>query len=134
MRAERSRGSHIRSPSSRNELIEKEIRQKARQCRAFFFFAVVLFRTLQCTNFLRPYFYWRYVGRRAYEFHDCHDDVDAGRGFEIATAAARACSTAMQGYPVPTIKKKRVCVVTYRHSGGQLFENSFPPRSNVNNL
>jgi hypothetical protein len=59
---------------------------------------------------------------------------DAGHAFEIATAAARACRTALQGYPVPTIKKKRACVVTYQHSGGQLFEKSFPPRSNVNNL
>jgi hypothetical protein len=57
-----------------------------------------------------------------------------GLPFEIAIAIARACSSALQGYPVPTIKKKRVCVVTYRHSGGQLFENSIPPRSNVNNL
>jgi hypothetical protein len=31
-------------------------------------------------------------------------------------------------------KKKRVRVVTYRHSGGQLFENSFPPGPNINKL
>jgi hypothetical protein len=65
MRAERSRGSRIRSPSSRNELIEKEIRQKARQCRAFFFFVGVLPCTLRRANFLRPYFYRLYVGKRA---------------------------------------------------------------------
>jgi hypothetical protein len=134
MRAERSRGSRIRSPSSRNELIEKEIRQKARHCRAFLFLAAILVRTLQWRNFSHPYFYWHYVGKRAYESHDHHDDIDAGYAFEIATAAVRACSIVLQGYPIPTIKKKRVCVVTYRHSGVPLFENSFPPRSNVNNL
>jgi hypothetical protein len=37
MRAERSRGWRIRSQSWRNELIETDIRQKARQCRAFSF-------------------------------------------------------------------------------------------------
>jgi hypothetical protein len=51
MRAERSRGSRIRSPSWRNELIEKEIRKKARQCRAFVF-VPVLHRGLR-TRFLR---------------------------------------------------------------------------------
>ena len=40
----------------------------------------------------------------------------------------------LRGYPASTSKKKRVCVVTYRHSGGELFENSLRPRSNVNNL
>jgi hypothetical protein len=43
-------------------------------------------------------------------------------------------TTAPQGYPVPMSKKKRVCVVTYQHSGDKLFENSCPPRSNVNKL
>jgi hypothetical protein len=37
MRAEKYRGSRIRSPSWRNELKENEVRQKARQCRAFSF-------------------------------------------------------------------------------------------------
>jgi hypothetical protein len=54
--------------------------------------------------------------------------------FEIATAIARAHPKALQGYPLATSKKKRVCVVTYRHSGDKLFENSYPPRSNVNKL
>ena len=39
-----------------------------------------------------------------------------------------------QGYPIPTIKKKRACIVTYRHSGERLLENSFPPYSIVNKL
>jgi hypothetical protein len=38
------------------------------------------------------------------------------------------------GYPISTSKKKRVCVVTYRHSGYELLKNSLSPRSNVNNL
>jgi hypothetical protein len=31
-------------------------------------------------------------------------------------------------------QKKRVCVVTYRHSGEELFENSLRRASKVNNL
>jgi hypothetical protein len=68
---------------------------------------------------------------------DGRDDLSPvmiGHAFEIATATARRRSTAPQGYPLPTSKKKRACVVTYRHSGEQLFENSFLPRSNINNL
>jgi hypothetical protein len=43
-------------------------------------------------------------------------------------------SRASQGYPLPMSKKKRACVVTYRHSGEELFEKSSLPYSNVNNL
>jgi hypothetical protein len=75
---------------------------------------------------------------RAYEFCGRRNDIECrlliGLAFEIAIATTHVHSAALQGYPIPTIKKKRACVVTYRHSGGQLFENSFPPRSNVNNL
>jgi hypothetical protein len=42
MRAERSRGSRIRSQSWRNELIEKDIRQKGPAMPGFFFFALAL--------------------------------------------------------------------------------------------
>jgi hypothetical protein len=42
--------------------------------------------------------------------------------------------SASQGYPLPMSKKKRACVVTYRHSGEELFEKSSLPYSNVNNL
>jgi hypothetical protein len=58
----------------------------------------------------------------------------ARQAFEIAIAAAPLCSKALKGYPVSTSKKKRACVVTYRHSGDRLFENSIPFGSNVNNL
>jgi hypothetical protein len=57
-----------------------------------------------------------------------------GLTFEIAIAAAIGRSTLLQGYPVPTSKKKRACVVTYRHSEDRWFENSISPRSNVNDL
>jgi hypothetical protein len=57
-----------------------------------------------------------------------------GYAFEIAIAAARHRPRVLQGYPVPTIKKKRACLVTYRHSGEGLFENYLPPRSNVTKL
>jgi hypothetical protein len=56
------------------------------------------------------------------------------RSFEIATALARARAIALKGYPVQTSKKKRACVVTYRHSGEQLFEISLSASSNVTNL
>jgi hypothetical protein len=39
-----------------------------------------------------------------------------------------------RGYPLPTSKKKRACVVTYRHSGEQLFKNSVLPRPIINDL
>jgi hypothetical protein len=57
-----------------------------------------------------------------------------GHAFEIAIAAARQRRRVLRGYPVPTIKKKRACLVTYRHSGEGLFENYLLPRSNVTNL
>ena len=49
-------------------------------------------------------------------------------------AAAIGCAATFQGYPRATSKKKRVCVVTYRHSDNGLFENSLPPPSNMTNL
>jgi hypothetical protein len=57
-----------------------------------------------------------------------------GHAFEIATLTSRRRSALPQGYPIPTIKKKRVCVATYQHSGGLLFENRISPRSNVTDL
>jgi hypothetical protein len=50
-----------------------------------------------------------------------------GHTLQKAIAAARAFRKTLQGYPIPTIKKKRACVVTYRHSGERLLENSAPP-------
>jgi hypothetical protein len=58
----------------------------------------------------------------------------ARQAFEIATATTPFCSEALKGYPISTSKKKRACVVTYRHSGDRLFKNSFPHDPNVNNL
>jgi hypothetical protein len=57
-----------------------------------------------------------------------------GLDFEIATASAASRSSVLRGYPVPTIKKKRACVVTYRHSGEELFENCSSPYSTVTDL
>jgi hypothetical protein len=51
---------------------------------------------------------------------------------KISRAICRIASC--EGYPSLTSKKKRVCVVTYRHSDSGLFENSLPPRPNLNNL
>jgi hypothetical protein len=56
-----------------------------------------------------------------------------GHAFERAIAAKRRTSKAFQGYPIPTNKKNRACIATYRHSGERLLENSFPPHLNVNN-
>jgi hypothetical protein len=46
----------------------------------------------------------------------------------------RDCDRAQRTNEVTLFRraKKRVCVVTYRHSGHLLFENSVLPRSNVN--
>jgi hypothetical protein len=57
-----------------------------------------------------------------------------GLTFEIAIAAATRRATRLKGYPIPMSKKKRACVVTYRHSEDRWFENSIPPRSKVNDL
>jgi hypothetical protein len=57
MRAERFRGWRIRSPSWRNELIEKDIRQKARQCRAFSFRGRVAPWIAAREILAHPYFY-----------------------------------------------------------------------------
>jgi hypothetical protein len=43
-------------------------------------------------------------------------------------------SCSFEGYPQSTSKKKRVCIVTYRHSDAGLFENSLRPLPNVNDL
>src|SRR6202035_1623506 len=56
--------------------------------------------------------------------------IDRAR-FGNSNTAAPAHRRPPQGYPSPTSKKKRACVVTYRHSGEGLFENCFPPHFNV---
>src|ERR1700730_4009166 len=134
MRAERSRGSRIRSPNSRNELIEKEIRQKVRMP-GFFLFSSVLFRTLRLAHFLDPYFFvpLQEGGRNRPPQRNCCRLL-IGQGFAIASATALQRSSPLQGYPAPTNKKKRACVATYQHSGDQLFENWPRPRPNVNDL
>jgi hypothetical protein len=60
--------------------------------------------------------------------------INDRRAFETAIANAQPRSAVSQGYPLPTNKKNRVCVATYRHSGEQLLENSFPPHSNLAGL
>ena len=153
MRAGKFRGWRIRSPSSRNELIESDICQQARQCRAFLFpgflfpklFTSALYgsavtgstdcavRNSQRSVFLLTPFrsadgecrWWvRRYGHRPL----------TGHAFEIAIATASPHSTTPRGYPVSMSKKKRACVVTYRHSGERLFENSVLPHTNVNIL
>jgi hypothetical protein len=57
------------------------------------------------------------------------EDIALGK---IARQIYRIASS--EGYPSSMSKKKRVCVVTYRHSDSGLFENSLPPRPNLNNL
>jgi hypothetical protein len=54
-----------------------------------------------------------------------------GLSFEIATALSAMHRETLQGYPVPTSKKKHACVVTYQHSGEELFENCALPYSIV---
>jgi hypothetical protein len=99
----------------------------------FFFFGVVA-RPISLCEILGGRFFsdgpLPYVARRAYEARQ----LLIALVFEKATATAQPRSKPYRGYPVPTSKKKRVCVVTYRHSGHLLFENSVLPRSNVNDL
>jgi hypothetical protein len=79
-----------------------------------------------------------YARGQVYKARDDRDNIDCrlliAQVFEIAITIARRCTRLPQGYPVPTSKKKRVYVVTYRHSGEHLSENSVLPRSNVNDL
>jgi hypothetical protein len=140
MRAERFRGWRIRSPSWRNELIEKDIRQKARQCRAFSFRGRVAPWIAACEILAGQYFYRPHLRRmkqaglmKAPAGRSDPEGRMTGHAFERAIAAKRRASKAFQGYPVPTNKKNRACIATYRHSGERLLENSFPPHLNVNN-
>src|ERR1700694_4844934 len=135
MRAERSRASRIRSPNSPNELMEKEIRQKARECRAFFFFpAYCSTRSGVRISGIRTFTYpMQEGGRNRPPQRNCCRLL-IGQGFAIASATALQRSSPLQGYPAPMNKKKRACVATYRHSGDQLFENWLRPRPNVNDL
>jgi hypothetical protein len=51
---------------------------------------------------------------------------------EIAIVSGRGMF--FEGYPWPMSKKKRACVVTYRHSDDGLFENSLRPSPNITDL
>jgi hypothetical protein len=136
MPAERSRGSRIKSPNSRNKITDRKkySSEKARRIAGLFLFRRRIARPISVCEILAARFFsdgiLPYVGRRAYEARQ----LLIALVFEKATATARPGSKNPRGYPVPTSKKKRVCVVTYRHSGHLLFENSVLPRSNVNDL
>jgi len=102
MRAEKFRGSRIRSPSSQNELNRIEICQEARQRRAFFFFSistrVKLYQHTLCPVILRA----RACGRlERFEFVACHN-----RQFAITPALVAAKSTMLQGLPCSNEQKK----------------------------
>jgi hypothetical protein len=137
MRAGKFRGSRTRSPSSPNELNEKVIRQKPGSA-GLFFGKRSLHHLQRQAKPLRAIILLAYVRRRTYEVHDGRDENDVAglivQASEIATPVARAHREAREGYPVPTSKKKRACIVTYRHSGEVLFENSLSPYFNFNNL
>jgi hypothetical protein len=138
MRAGKFRGSRTRSPSWPNELNEKVIRQKPGSAGLF------SFGNAPCTTRngrrkpLRAIILLAYVRRRTYEVQDGRDENDAAglitQASQITTPVARVHREAREGYPVPTSKKKRACIVTYRHSGEVLFENSLSPYFNFNNL
>jgi hypothetical protein len=53
---------------------------------------------------------------------------------KLQSQAQSAAWRSVEGYPSSMSKKKRVCVVTYRHSDGVLFENSPWPAPNMTNL
>jgi hypothetical protein len=82
MRAERSRGSRIRSQSSRNELIKEIFVKEARHCRASSVSSasaqpVSASRNSDCPRIFTVFFL-PYVRRRVYKARDDRDDVDAG--------------------------------------------------------
>ena len=140
MRAEKSRVSRIRSPSSRNELIETEIRQKARRRRAFSFCRQVASPITACDVFSGQYFYGR-----------CSAVQQAGlmpRAM-AATLLTRAieshsplrpkprCTSELKtavGYPVSTRKKKCAYLVTYQHSADQHFEKWVPTHAMIKEM
>jgi hypothetical protein len=84
MPAERSRGSRIKSPNSRNKITDRKkySSEKARRIAGLFPFSSSLLGWFQCAKLLRARFFSNgtlpYVGRRAYELRDSHDDLDAG--------------------------------------------------------
>jgi len=71
MRAERFRGSRIRSPSWRNELIEKDIRQKSPAVPGFFFWRTRCYMEQSVQNSCTPVFLLvatpSYDGKGAYD-------------------------------------------------------------------
>jgi hypothetical protein len=82
MRAERSRGSRIRSQSSRNELINENIRQASPALPGFLFFvgfgtAGLGLRSSDRTR-ISTVVCPLYAGRRAYKARDDRDDIFAG--------------------------------------------------------
>lgn len=82
MRAERSRGSPIRSQSSRNELIKENIRQGSPALPGFFCFVGLCTAGLGFLKLRLPRIFTEiflpYVRRRVYKARDDRDDVDAG--------------------------------------------------------
>src|SRR5205823_4345218 len=117
MRAERSLGLPIRSPSSQNEL-NKKIGQEARRCRAFSFLKgaflrklhlvnALLSRNFNCCNFAAPG-----TGR-----NPCAMKIISKTRCQAYASRLQPRQVARRGYPVSARKKMRACVVTYRHSG-----------------
>ncbi len=137
MRAKLARLAHpIASP--RDGPSARDIRQEARQCRAFL---LRVCRTPQdcgwqsartSVDLLAP--------GRVTSIAKCAlaiailIPVNAFSVFKKATAIAPRHATPLQGYPVPMNKKIRARTATYRHSSERLLENPILPSSNVNEL
>ncbi len=127
MRAERFRGSRIRSPSSPNKTDRKRQSSKSPAHAGLFLFGLHRTAVGRRRNAGASVILLALCGSRSYELRQRASCVDAkpmlGHALQIATATARARRKTFQGYPLPTIKKKRACLVTYRHSGDSLLEN-----------
>ena len=124
MRAARFRGSRIRSPSSRNELIEKDNRQKARQRRAF---------SLSCVDDVREHFHapeFLLCGFAARKTLGAGNPADSIANLLPATRRENFEGIAVKhpkGYPIPLGKKSRVRLVTYRQCAHHHFEKTSGP-------
>jgi hypothetical protein len=110
----------IKSQSLRNELIKKEIRQNARQCRAFF--VIVLLRRLLRVKFQYPRSFTcgsfaTYEAKRAFV-----------RNRLLALPSCKfgwfSSGNARRGLPSKRISKSFASLTTYPHSNGKRFEKS----------
>jgi hypothetical protein len=109
VRAEKSRGWRIRSPSSRNELIEKHIRQKSPATPGFFRFTVVNACGIPARSVFLPTQSCPYASERAYAAADrdnkFYNRVDRAY-FQNSNRYRAALLSSVAGLPCSDDQKK----------------------------